>query len=229
MIREELQGHLKPINSVKPHPKNVRQGDVGAIAQSLQTHGQYTPILTQKKTGHIVKGNHTWAAAKVLGWEEIAVLELDITDRKALELLLTDNKTSDQAMYDDNALAELLESLAKDKRSLEGTGYNGDDLDDLLASFQERFLPSLTPYGGAKPSSAATVSLSGPKESEDASYFSEITSPSAVRGIVLDYPVRDFTWVVSAFAKVRGILGVDSNAEVVVALLEQAIGETKPV
>lgn len=228
MIREELKGHLKPINSIKPHPKNVRQGDVGAIAQSLEAHGQYIPILVQKKTGHIVKGNHTWAAAKVLGWSEVAVLELDITDRKALELLLTDNKTSDQAMYDENALAELLESLSKDKQSLAGTGYTGDDLDDLLASFQERFQPSLTPYGGAKPSTAATVSLTGPKESADAPYFSAIESPTAVRGIVLDYPVRDFTWVVSAFAKMRETLGVDSNAEVVITLLEKATGETKP-
>lgn len=228
MIREELKGQKQPIESVKQHPKNVRQGDIGAIAQSLEAHGQYAPIIVQRSTKRIVKGNHTWQAAKQLGWSEIAVLELDLSDRHALELLLTDNKTSDQAAYDENALAELLESLSKEKKSLEGTGYTGDDLDDLLASFQERFQPSLTPYGGAKPSTAATVSLSAAKESQDAPYFHELTSPTAVRGIVLDYPVKDFTWVVSAFAKARQQLGLDSNAEVVVALLEKATGETKP-
>lgn len=224
MIREELKGSLKPINSIKPHPKNVRQGDVGAIAQSLEAHGQYIPILVQKKTGHIVKGNHTWAAAKVLGWTEVAVLELDINDRKALELLLTDNKTSDQAMYDENALAELLESLSKDKQSLAGTGYTGDDLDDLLASLQERFQPSITPLPNNKPSGEITVTSTGQREGAEASYFSDLTSPTAVRSIVLDYPVKEFAWAVSAFAKAREQMGVDSNAEVVSALLEEATG-----
>jgi len=227
VIREELKGQKKPINSIKPHPKNVRQGDVGAIAQSLEAHGQYTPILVQKKTGHIVKGNHTWAAAKVLGWTEVAVLELDISDRNALELLLTDNKTSDQAMYDENALAELLESLSKDKQSLAGTGYTGDDLDDLLASLQERFQPSKTPVIMLDPVTGLTTASAG-LEKQSSRYFDQDLTPTTIRGIVLDYPLRDFTWAVAAFSKLRDEYNAMSNAEVVLKLLSEATGEPRP-
>lgn len=233
MIRDELKGQKKPIDSVKQHPKNVRQGDVGAIAQSLEAHGQYAPIIVQRSTGRIVKGNHTWQAAKQLGWTEIAVLELDLTDRKALELLLTDNKTSDQAMYDENALAELLESLSKEKRSLEGTGYTGDDLDDLLASLQERFQPSTTPYNpdtrhGEAPSITNTVTTGGSFEGKSHEYFDNAYSPTAVRGITLDYPIREFTWVVEQLAKLREKMEVTSNAEVIANLVAEATNTAKP-
>jgi hypothetical protein len=227
VIREELQASARPIDSIKPHPKNVRQGDIGAIAQSLEAHGQYVPVVVQKKTKHIVKGNHTWRAAKQLGWETVAVLELDLTDRQALDLLLTDNKTSDQALYDDSALADLLQDLAKSKQGLENTGYTGDDLDDLLASFQERFQPSKTPVTMPNPETGLTTASAG-LEKQSSRYFDQDLTPTTIRGIVLDYPLRDFTWAVAAFAKLRDEYNVTSNAEVVIKLLSEATGEPRP-
>jgi len=50
--------------------------------------------------------------------------------------LLADNRTSDLATYDDEVLVQLLEAAAADD-DLIGTGYDGDDLDDLLAVFDE--------------------------------------------------------------------------------------------
>ena len=65
-IRAELARMAKDIASVQPHPRNVRQGDVGAIATSLSTHGQYRPIVVQESTGHILAGNHTYKAANLI-------------------------------------------------------------------------------------------------------------------------------------------------------------------
>jgi hypothetical protein len=50
---------------------NVRQGDIGAISESLKAHGQYRPIVVDKRTNRILAGNHTWKAAKSLGWTQI--------------------------------------------------------------------------------------------------------------------------------------------------------------
>ncbi len=96
------------IDAIRPHPKNVRQGHVGLIGQSLQAHGQYRPIVVQKSTGYVLAGNHTLKAAGALGWQEIEVTWQDVDDDEALRILLVDNKTNDAASYDDAASFVLL-------------------------------------------------------------------------------------------------------------------------
>ena len=131
-IREEIAHLAQPIKQFTTHPKNVRQGDVGAITQSLQSHGQYRPIVVQKSTGHILAGNHTYLAAKSLGWEQVAATFVDCDDEQAIKILLVDNRANDLAMYDDRALADVLKDLAASETGLDGSLFTGDDLDDLL-------------------------------------------------------------------------------------------------
>lgn len=122
-----------PLDSLSPHPENPRQGDVGAISESLEEHGFYGVIVAQRSTGRILAGNHRWRAAKAKGMVSAPVAWLDVDDDEALRILLADNRTNDLASYDDNVLAELLTRLATDTdRALAGTAYSGDDLDDLL-------------------------------------------------------------------------------------------------
>lgn len=120
------------INNLKPHPRNVRQGDIGAIATSLQTFGQYKPIIYQTSTKHIIAGNHTWKAAKQLGWKEIEAKPFDCDDDTALRILIADNRATDLATYDDTALLELLKELATTDNKLEGTLFDETDLQQLL-------------------------------------------------------------------------------------------------
>ena len=129
----------QPINNVQPHPRNVRQGDVGVICQSLEAHGQYRPIVVHKSTNNILAGNHTWQAASALGWDKIACTFVDCDDEQALRILLADNRANDLASYDDSALAELLKELANGT-GLEGTLFEPTDLDDLLAMLEAPML-----------------------------------------------------------------------------------------
>jgi hypothetical protein len=131
-IREEIAHLAQPIGNFKTHPKNVRQGDVGAISQSLNAHGQYRAIVVQKSTGYILAGNHTFLAAKSLGWQQIAATFVDCDDEQAIRILLVDNRANDLAMYDDRALADLLKELTATNSGLDGSLFTGDDLDDLL-------------------------------------------------------------------------------------------------
>lgn len=122
-----------PVDDLTPHPQNARQGDVGAISVSLEEHGQYKPIVVNERNMTILAGNHTWLAAKALGWKKIATVLVDVDDEQARRILLVDNRTNDLASYDDTGLAELLEELAATPSGLAGTGFDGDDLDQLLA------------------------------------------------------------------------------------------------
>lgn len=126
------------IDTVKPHPRNVRQGDIGAISESLKAHGQYKPIVVDSRTGRILAGNHTWKAAKTLGWAKIAVAFIETkNDDDALRILLADNRTADLASYDEGGLAELLKHLVASDDGLVGTIFDGDALDQLLSDLDQ--------------------------------------------------------------------------------------------
>lgn len=120
------------IESVRPHPKNPRHGDVGAICESIEANGFYGAIVVQRSTGFILAGNHRLMAAKAQGLTEIPCVWVDVDDDLALRILLADNRTNDLASYDESVLASLLADLASTSDLL-GTGYDGDDLDALIA------------------------------------------------------------------------------------------------
>ena len=142
MIRKELEHLAISIDDIHTHPSNVRQGDVGAICESLKAHGQYRPIVFQQSTKRILAGNHTWKAAKALGWQQIAATPIICDDQQALRILLADNKANDLATYDEPELVELLKQLADTDEGLLGTLFDEDELDSLIADQSHFELPT---------------------------------------------------------------------------------------
>lgn len=126
-----------PVGDLRPHPKNPNQGDVGAIVESIETVGFYGVVVAQKptdtrKTGRILAGEHRWRAAKAEGAETIPVCWVDVTDADADRILLADNQIARLGLMDQAAQAAMLQALAGTDQGLAGTGWDGDDLDDLL-------------------------------------------------------------------------------------------------
>lgn len=161
MIRKELSDLAIAIDNIRPHPENVRQGDVGAITESLKQHGQYRPIVVQKSTGHILAGNHTYKAAKALKWKEIAATFVDCDDEQATRILLMDNRANDLASYDDGALAEMLKQLMDTEQQLAGTGFDPDDLQQLLDDLGATELPTVMGDPDDVPESAPAKTVPG--------------------------------------------------------------------
>lgn len=130
MIHPALADLATPLDRVRPHPRNDHEGDVGQLAHQLQTHGQHKPILVQASTGYIVAGNHRWMAATMLGWDELAMVFLDLSDAEAEELLVSDNYAAELAEDDPEGLERILTRLHAEGR-IERAGYTPGDLDDL--------------------------------------------------------------------------------------------------
>lgn len=115
--------------------KNPRRGNIAKIADSLRVRGQYRPIVVNRGTHtgrdmEVLAGNHTLLAARSLGWSHIDCGIVDVDEQTARQIVLADNRLSDLGGYDDETLAELLDSLD----DFTGTGYSSDDLDALLAA-----------------------------------------------------------------------------------------------
>jgi ParB-like chromosome segregation protein Spo0J len=117
-----------PIDEVSPHPLNPRRGAVAAIVRSIEVNGFYGFIVVQGSTGYILKRNHTWRALKRIGYKTVPVHFLDVDNEKAEEILLLDNKTSDEGTYDEKSLLAILDIHQQKTGSVENTGYEEDDL-----------------------------------------------------------------------------------------------------
>ena len=136
-IPETLDALRVPVESLNPYSDNPRRGDLERIVESLERNGQYRPIVVNKRDRSILAGNHTFHAAKSLGWNEIAATFVDASDEEARRIVLVDNRTNDLAAYDDEALIGMLDAIreAEGPDGLLGTGFLESELDQLLADF----------------------------------------------------------------------------------------------
>jgi DNA modification methylase len=121
------------LGALKIHPRNANQGDFGAIQQSVEANGFYGTVVANKRTGYILAGNHRFAVAKSLGFERVPVAWVDVDDEEELRILIADNRTTRLGIDNEAQLAELLSELAATPAGLLGTGFDGDDLDRMIA------------------------------------------------------------------------------------------------
>lgn len=119
-------------DNIQPHPANPNDGDVAAIAESIRQNGFYGRIVVRDSTGKILAGEHRWRAAQEVGLAEVPIERVECDDETAMRILLADNRTAEKAEREQGQLADLLEHLDTTDDRLHGTGYSGDDLDELL-------------------------------------------------------------------------------------------------
>lgn len=130
-IADDLEGLRVEVDRLHVLPGNPRRGSIEAVARSLDAFGQRKPVVATRD-GTIIAGNHTYLAARQLGWSHIAVVWTDDTEEMAKAFALADNRTSDLADYDTEALIAFLRSV-EGTEWFEPTGYSADDLLQLLA------------------------------------------------------------------------------------------------
>jgi len=166
-IPASLQALAVPIDEVHPLEGNPRRGNIAAVAASLTEFGQIKPIVVRAQTGEILAGNHTWRAAKSLGWTHIAISSLDVDEITAKAIVLVDNRTSDLGEYDQEDLLNLLADVADaDLELLAATAYSEEDILALL----DAPVPSLeapegppAPLGPTSPSSLPPAPPAAPE------------------------------------------------------------------
>jgi len=205
LIVREGRSAVLSVAELHHHPKNARQGDIGAIVDSIETNGWYGELIVQEGTNVVVAGNHRLEAARALGMDTVPVRFYPFTDEEAERILLADNRTADLAAYDDTRLAELLADLAETDLGLAGTGWDGDDFDALLHQL------------GAQTSVGTTNEVKTPAD-RLADY-----EAAGIRSIILPMSIEDYERLVAGFGKLRSHFGVDSNTEVVARLVSEAV------
>tara|TARA_R100000353_G_scaffold98608_1_gene71832 strand:- start:25304 stop:26083 length:780 start_codon:yes stop_codon:yes gene_type:complete len=121
------------VNDLVEFPDNPRVGNVAEIKKSLVENLQYKPLIVNRKTMHVLVGNHTLKAMKELGYETCNVNFIEVDPLAEKKIVLADNKLSDNSEYNVEQLTNLLDELMTDGELI-GTGFNADEVDDLLST-----------------------------------------------------------------------------------------------
>lgn len=230
-------------DEVKQFHRNPRKGNLSLIKDSLEASGQYRPIVVNKGThtgreNEVLVGNHTARAILELGrenpndtrWASITAYVIDVDDEAANRIVLADNKTSDNATYDQETLLGLLESVDHD---LDGTGYDYDELDELM----DAATPTETAAGtgdahladdgdgrGTYVQGEGLVRPGGQTRTMG-TYHEQPT-----RAMILSYTVSEHTRVSQLFRDYHTTHPETggSHAEIIIRLLEEYTGDTAP-
>lgn len=125
-----------PLRKLKYYHQNPRRGNVEKVAESLKANGQFKPIVVNRGTltgrpNEILAGNHTTKAARSLSWTKLNVVWVDVDEDHAARIVLADNGSTDDATYDLQILAELLEAQKERAGHLVGTTYADEVLEKL--------------------------------------------------------------------------------------------------
>lgn len=124
-----------PIDALVPYARNARTHSpqqVAQIAASIREFGFTNPVLIDA-AGGIVAGHGRVMAAKSLGVGSVPCLRVDwLTEAQRRAYVLADNQLALQAGWDDELLAGELRALQAGGFDLSLTGFDSDDLADLL-------------------------------------------------------------------------------------------------
>lgn len=126
-----------------PFPGNAKEHDLDELRRSLRK-GQFQPIVVRRDAGQnvILAGNGTFEAAFLEDWTTIECKIIECSDEEALWINLAANRIGERAGYDDDALTALLEELEGD---YSGTGWDAEDLADLIAACEATNSPFVAP------------------------------------------------------------------------------------
>ena len=125
------------VSLLTPYAKNPRKNDkaVDVVANSLQQYGFQQPIVVDKDYV-IVVGHTRFRAAKKLGYTKVPVVVADdLDDKKVQAYRIMDNRSNENAQWDDELLYQELNDLISGSSvqdlSFE-TGFTESELEKLF-------------------------------------------------------------------------------------------------
>lgn len=130
-----MKVELVPIERVIPYARNPRRNEhaVAKVAGSIKEFGFRQPIVVDKDMVIIV-GHTRLLAAQQLGFKEVPIhIAEGLSEVKVKAYRIADNRTHEEAEWDEELLALELGDLKDLDFDLDLTGFDPDELDKLLS------------------------------------------------------------------------------------------------
>ena len=124
-----------PVDVIRPNPyqprKEFDKGALNELADSIRTHGIFTPLLVRKSVqGYVlITGERRLRAAEIAGLTEVPAIEVDFTDEEMMEIAILENVQREDLNPIEEATA--YESLVKK------LGYTQEKLAERVGKSRE--------------------------------------------------------------------------------------------
>ena len=128
-----------PLADINPAPYNPRLNlkpgdpDYEKLKKSIMEFNMVEPLVYNKKSGNLVGGHQRLKVLQELGYTEVEVSVVNLSDTKEEALNLALNKISGD--WDYPLLKDLLESLDTGIIDMEITGFDLGEIEDLMTQF----------------------------------------------------------------------------------------------
>ncbi|GAA0390397.1 site-specific DNA-methyltransferase [Paenibacillus motobuensis] len=136
---------IDQINAAAYNPRvDLQPGDpeYEKLKHSILSFGYVEPIVWNERTGNMVGGHQRYKImVNELGQSELVVSVVDLDDQQERLLNLALNKVSGH--WDNEALARLLDELQEDGADLSLSGFDQDEISDLISSLPD--IPDIDP------------------------------------------------------------------------------------
>lgn len=125
---------LDALSLWEDNPRTISRERFKALVKSMREDPEMLQArpLVALADGRVIMGNMRLRAAKELGWEKIATVQVDLDEKRALEWALRDNVPYGE--WEEQGLAEILYRLNEMGGDLEMTGLEPGEVDKLLDS-----------------------------------------------------------------------------------------------
>ena len=138
-MENKLKVEYVDIDTIKPYKNNAKlhpKEQIEQIKKSIENFGMNDPIGIWNN--EIVEGHGRILACKELGYKQIPVIKLDhLTDEERKSYIIAHNKLTMNSDFDIDILRTELENLKELDFDLELTGFDVDELDDILGKNDE--------------------------------------------------------------------------------------------
>ena len=132
---------ILPIEKIIKNPRNPNthpEEQIKLLSKIIKAQGWRMPITISSRSGFIVKGHGRLMAAIAAGEEYVPVeYQNYATEAEEYADLIADNRIAELSSIDEDVLTELLKEMEAEGIDLELSGYEEQELEDLLASFEE--------------------------------------------------------------------------------------------
>jgi ParB-like chromosome segregation protein Spo0J len=117
---------INKLKEMKFNPRKISDFDFENLKKSIQEFGNVRPIVVNKDNT-VIGGHQTLHACKELGFKEVDIIRVDLTQEKAKLLNIALNRISGEFDY------ELLDKFVKDIDNLELSGFSQNEINHILA------------------------------------------------------------------------------------------------
>lgn len=140
---------ILPLDDITPNPSNPNTHptkQIKLLGKIIEEQGWRAPIVISSRSNLVVKGHGRLLAAYEMGMGFVPI-EYQHYDSAAAETadMVADNKIAEFSELDEDILHELLKEMNADEFDLSLTGFDEEELDNILTSISTFDTPEKDP------------------------------------------------------------------------------------